>query len=96
MSFKTLVNKYLTIFILPVLVAIYGFILARTTHDWAALAYAVYVFISVMAIVFAGIFLVINRYWFKLRLNWWKNLLFSIGLWFLAMALFIIIVRAGK
>lgn len=93
MNLKESFNTSLSIFVLPLLIGVISFVMTRVSEGWPAIAYAVWIVVALIAIVFAALFLLLNRYLFKLSLNWWKNVLISLGLWFLSMGLLVLLSR---
>ena len=80
MSFWGFMDRHGSLFALPLVIAVASFIAARLSNDWVAIAYAVWLVVSLLALILAGVFLALNHYVFEWRLNWWRNALLSMGL----------------
>lgn len=92
-SFATFFNTSGSLFLFPLAVFIFSFIAARLTHDWAAIAYAVWIVISLFALVLSGLLLLANNYFLRWKLNWWKNILLSVALFVLTALLLVLLLR---
>ncbi len=77
-------DQYISLFIVPIALFIRAVMFIQSGNAIAVegLIAGIWIFIAVLTALFLGIFLLLNMYWWKWRLNWWKNLLLS-GLIFL-------------
>ncbi|MBD3208925.1 hypothetical protein GF367_00720 [Candidatus Woesearchaeota archaeon] len=94
MRFGELAEKHLSVLILPAVIILYSLVRVWTaTEDFVAMAFSAWVWVSLLALGLAGIFLVLNWYWFRMRMKWWGNFLVSVGLILLSLGILLAAAR---
>ena len=83
------------LWLIPLLVAIIFFFVARAAESWAAIAFAIFIVIGLFAAVLGGL-VKLWLYLTKRQLIWWKSVLLAIGLLVASYFLLVLFIRLGN
>ncbi|MCA9478165.1 MAG: hypothetical protein KC535_03405 [Nanoarchaeota archaeon] len=88
-------DKYISLFAVPLGVFIYAvfFVKTKDIGGWEGLIAGIWMLFAVIAAIVDGLFFLVNRYWLRWDLKWWKNLLISAILFLASSFLFGLIIR---
>ena len=88
-------DKYISLFAVPIFVIIYALVFVQRTNigGWEGLIAGIWILFAIIGAIIIGIFSLLNRYWLKWELNWWKNLILSVVLFLLGSFIFAAIIR---